>query len=129
MKNCKMIKNQFVKSNMAVQFRVMINSVLFNSYEATLSVTESGVVMSPGPPGLFEGLLENNDLHIPRENIDNVVNINVSSIRLEMSNNHHINIVFGNAASKQTFRRLIRADSDEEDSGVSSGSPSPLIVP
>ncbi|XP_066259876.1 uncharacterized protein [Euwallacea similis] len=118
--NYKMIKSRI---KMAL-YRVIINYMDEGAYEANISTQENNIIISPSPPGVnrIEGL----DLSIPFTMLDNVAKVNVTTIRLELFNGLHVDITFGNPQSKSSFRRRIRADSDE-DSGVSSGTPSPPL--
>ncbi|XP_066259886.1 uncharacterized protein [Euwallacea similis] len=103
-------------------YRVIINYMDEGAYEANITTQENNIIISPGPVNRIEGL----DLSIPFTMLENVANVNVTTIRLELFNGLHVDITFGNPQSKSSFRRRIRADSDE-DSGVSSGTPSPPL--
>ncbi|XP_066259878.1 uncharacterized protein [Euwallacea similis] len=112
---------------MARQYRVLINYMQRGAYEADLQVAEDNEIgaflhISPGPNGPFSMSLRITD-------IDNVINLNITTIRLELEllgQEHHIDIEFGTELTKNAFRRLIRADSDD-DSGRSSDTPSPNL--
>ncbi|XP_066259203.1 uncharacterized protein [Euwallacea similis] len=97
------LRNNFTRI-MARQYRVLVNYMQRGAYEADLKVMEDN-----------------------ESDIDNVINLNRTTIRLELEligQGHHIDIEFGTELTKNAFRRLIRADSDD-DSGRSSGTPSP----
>ncbi|XP_066259202.1 uncharacterized protein [Euwallacea similis] len=118
------LRNNFTRI-MARQYRVLVNYMQRGAYEADLKVmedNESGIFLqiSPGPNVSFS-------MSVPIADIDNVINLNRTTIRLELEligQGHHIDIEFGTELTKNAFRRLIRADSDD-DSGRSSGTPSP----
>ncbi|XP_066259198.1 uncharacterized protein [Euwallacea similis] len=117
------LRNNFTRI-MARQYRVLVNYMQRGACEANLKViedNESGVflILSPGPAVY--------PMCIGITDIDNVINLSTTTIRLELEflgQGHHIDIEFGTELTKNAFRRLIRADSDD-DSGRSSGTPSP----
>ncbi|XP_066253879.1 uncharacterized protein [Euwallacea similis] len=113
------------RMNMAARnYQVLIKYQHRVEYEGRITTTngERGieVKITPGRDG-------HGSTHIPIQDIDDVVDVNLTTIKIELSIpiDAYYMIKFGCSDSKNNFRRSIRADSNN-DSGVSSGEPSPL---